>query len=341
MRRISAATRRLCLVLVVLLGASCSSGSGTGTPARAAPSTTEPRVGSTRSSGCARLRARPAGTTEHTIRSDGVQRRYLLDVPEGYDGTKPYAILLGLHALTVSYRFVPSMTGFDQGSRYRFIGVAPSGQVDGTTPYWNAAPTARNYDVDFIAHLLDHLEATLCVNPSRVFSTGMSNGAQMSSLLACRLSGRIAAIAPVSGEEFLEPCEGEPVPILAFHGTEDPILPYAGGGLNATRIADTYFWKGKAPADLPAPMGVDESMRRWAAHNGCEPNFDEERVARHVRRRTWRHCRAETVLYVVEGGGHAWPGRRVPQFESTFGPGTTEIDATDLMFALFFGRPAP
>jgi polyhydroxybutyrate depolymerase len=249
--------------------------------------------------------------------------------------------VLGLHALTVSYQFVPSMTGFDEGSRYRFIGVAPSGRLDGTTPFWNAAPTERNYDVDFIAQLLDHLEATLCVNPSRVFSTGMSNGAQMSSLLGCRLSDRITAIAPVSGEEFLEPCDGSPVPILAFHGTEDPILPYTGGGLNATRIADTYFWKGNLPAGLPEPMGIDASMQLWAAHNGCDPAFDSERVAPHVLRRTWQHCDAETVLYIVGGGGHSWPGIRVPQHEGSLGRATTEIDATDLMFRLFFGRSAP
>jgi polyhydroxybutyrate depolymerase len=278
--------------------------------------------------------------TDHTIVSDGVVRHYLLDVPAGYRGTKPYAVLLGLHALTVSYRFVPSMTGFDEGARYGFIGVAPSGRVDGKTPFWDAAPTAHNYDVDFVARLLDHLEATLCVNPGRVFSTGMSNGAQMSSLLACRLSDRIAAIAPVSGEEYLAPCDGRPVPILAFHGTADPILPYAGGGLNATRIADTYLWKGKEPAGLPVPLGIDASMQRWAAHNGCDPGYVEQRVAAHVVRRSWPHCRAETVLYIVEGGGHAWPGRPVPQFESTFGPGTTEIDATNLMFRMFFGRGA-
>jgi polyhydroxybutyrate depolymerase len=330
-----------------MLGVACTSGSGDREPARPtssaaeAPSTTEPRVVRVRSAGCASPRAVPAGTSEHTIRSGGVQRRYLLEVPENYDGTKPYALLLGLHALTVSYRFVPSMTGFDQAGRHRFIAVAPSGRLDGTTPYWNAAPTARNYDVDFIAELLDHLEATMCVNPSRVFSTGMSNGAQMSSLLACRLSDRINAIAPVSGEEFLEPCDGTPVPILAFHGTEDPILPYTGGGLNATSIADTHYWKGNAPPGLPEPMGVDESMQRWAAHNGCDPEYDEQSVAPDVRRRTWRRCRAETVLYIHDGGGHTWPGLRVPEFESTFGRGTTEIDATALMFERFFGRSAP
>ena len=267
-------------------------------------------------------------------------RHYELDVPASYDGRKPYAILFGLHALTVNYHLVPSMTGFDQDARYHFIGVAPSGRFDGTTPFWDAAPTADNYDVAFIAKLLDHLEATLCVDPSRVFSTGMSNGAQMSSLLACRLSDRIAAIAPVSGEEFLAPCDGRPVPILAFHGTADPILPYAGGGLNATKIATTYYWKGHPPAGLPEPLGIDASMQRWAAHNGCEARYVEARVAPHVLRRAWQHCRATTVLYIVEGGGHSWPGQPVPQFEKTFGPGTTAINASHLMFQLFFGRSA-
>ena len=267
-----------------------------------------------------------------------VERHYLLDVPASYNGKTPYAILFGLHALTVDYHFVPSMVGFDEGARYHFIGVAPSGLVSRSTPYWDAAPTADNYDVTFIAHLLDHLEATLCVDPARVFSTGMSNGAQMSSLLACRLPGRIAAIAPVSGEEFLAPCNGAPVPIVAFHGTADPILPYRGGGLHATKIASLYVWKGHPPAGLSAPLGIDESMARWAAHNGCDAHYVEQRIAPHIRRRTWEHCRAATVLYIVEGGGHSWPGKPIPQFERTFGPGTTEIDATAIMFRMFFGH---
>ncbi len=334
--------RRFAVVVCTALAVAACSGGSDNRDRTTAPTstTTAARPVSTRSAGCDARHPVEPGQTDNTIVSDGVERHYLLDVPADYDGTKPFAILFGLHTLTVSYQFVPSMTGFDQAARYRFIGVAPSGRLDGTTPFWDAAPTARNYDVDFIGQLLDRLEATLCVDPARVFSTGMSNGAQMSSLLACRLSDRIAAIAPVSGEEFLAPCDGRPVPILAFHGTADPILPYRGGGLNATRIADTYSFKGKEPPGLPAPMGIDASMQRWAAHNGCDPQYVEQRVAAHVRRRTWRHCRASTVLYVVEGGGHSWPGKPVPQFETSFGPGTTEIDATDLMFRLFFGRSA-
>jgi polyhydroxybutyrate depolymerase len=271
------------------------------------------------------------------ITAGGVERAYELDVPKSYDGTKPYAIVFGLHALTVSYKFIPSMVGFDMTDQYHFIGVAPSGRLNGTTPFWMAAPTSDNYDVAFIGQLLDELEATLCIDTKRVFSTGMSNGAQMSSLLACRMPDRITAIAPVSGEEFLEPCDGTPVAIMAFHGRADPILPYKGGGLNATNIANSNYWKGKVPAGMPAPLGIDASMRLWARHNHCDPKFNEERVAPHVRRRTWQHCDAATVLYVVDGAGHSWPGQPMAAFEDQFGPGTTEIDATDLMYKFFFG----
>ena len=132
---------------------------------------------------------------------------------------------------------MPAEVGFTKyQEKYHFIGVAPSG-LTVPVPFWDAAPSTPNYDVDFISELLTHLETILCIDTSKVFSTGISNGAQLSSLLGCRLSTRIAAIAPVEGEESLAPCTGRPEPILAFHGTADPVLPYTGGGLNATKIA--------------------------------------------------------------------------------------------------------
>lgn len=272
-----------------------------------------------------------------TLVSGGQQRVYQLVVPPGYDGTSPYALVFFLHSLTVDYRIVPSMSGIaDMTPKYRFIGVSPSGLRNGNVPYWNAAPVADNYDVTFLTDLLDHLEATLCINTKRVFSVGMSNGAQLSSLLACRLPDRIAAIAPIAGVEFNEPCPGAPVPIIAFHGVEDPIVPYAGGGLNSVTIANQNFYKGALPANVAKPTGVDESMRRWAHHNGCDPDYVETRLSPEVRKRTWRHCRAATVIYLVDNGGHTWPGKPQPAFEKTFGHGTTDIDATSLLFSFFF-----
>jgi polyvinyl alcohol dehydrogenase (cytochrome) len=289
------------------------------------------------SAGCDAPADMPAGSSEGTLRSGGEERVYQLDVPPTYDGTTPFGLVLGLHSLTVSYRVVPGMTGFpDMFGTHDFVGVAPSGLVQGTTPYWNAAPADDNYDVTFLADLLDHLETTLCLDTGRVFSVGMSNGAQMSSLAACRLPGRIAGIAPIAGVEFPEPCDAPPVPIIAFHGTTDPIVPYGGGGLSATRIAELHYYTDGLPPGLPEPIGVDESMARWAEHNGCHPDFEEERISSEVRHRRWQGCAAATEIYVVDGGGHAWPGKPVPQFEEAFGHATTDIDASSLLFDFFF-----
>jgi polyhydroxybutyrate depolymerase len=244
-----------------------------------------------------------------------------------------------LHALSVSYTAATALAGFDAiAKRYAYITVAPSGLLDGPTPYWLAAPVSPNYDVQYIKDLLDWLETNLCVDTSRVYSTGQSNGAQMSSVLACELSERVTAVAPVDGAEFYDVCRGRPVPVIAFHGTADPFVPYKGGGLNSETIAEQNYWKGSAPANLPATHGVDASMQTWALHNGCDPIPRERRVAYDVRERTWLHCKADTVLYIVDGGGHTWPGHPVPGSEKSFGYTTTNIDATNLMFAFFFAH---
>jgi polyhydroxybutyrate depolymerase len=305
-------------------------------PAPADTSSTIDAVATT-SPGCDRPPIGP-GVTDRTLTSDGVERRFELTVPADYDGTTPLPVVLSLHALTVPYQAASGLTGFgDMAPRYDFIGVSPSGRLDGATPYWLAAPAEENYDLEFFDDLLDLLEQELCVDPTRVYATGASNGGQMSSLLACRRPDRITAVAPVAGVEFYESCSGSPVPVMAFFGSADPVVTYDGGGLNATRIADLHYWKGRPPESLPVHHGVDAAMGAWAAHNGCDPDFVQERISPEVLKRTWTTCEADTILYIVDGGGHTWPGKPVAAFESTFGRGTTEIDASDLMFDFFLG----
>jgi len=338
------------VVAGALLLAACSSGSdgpagedaATGPTTSAAPTTTT-APGPTPSAGCGATPVAAPGTTDETIVVDGNEGRYQLLVPEGYDGTTPLPLVFGLHALTVSYTFVPAGAGFpEMQEQYDFIGVSPSNLVDNGTSFWMAAPVPDNPDVAFMEALLDELEADLCIDTSKVFSTGQSNGAQMSSLLACQVSDRITAVAPIAGVEFpADPavCDDRPVPVMAFHGTADPIVTYEGGGLNAATIANLHYWHGEAPDDVPAHEGVDTAMDNWAAHNGCEPGREEERISDEVVRYTWADCEAETVLYVVEGGGHTWPGRPTPGFEAQFGPTTMDIEATPLMFDFFLGPP--
>jgi polyhydroxybutyrate depolymerase len=328
---------------LVALGGCSSDGERATVAPTSPPATTTATsvpVGPVPSAGCGADVVAQPGVSDRTMTSGGVERAFELQVPEGYDGVAPLPVVLGLHALTVSNKFVLSMAAGGMAEQYDFIGVAPSGLLDGSIPYWVAAPSDDNRDVAFISDLLDVVEAELCVDTARVYSTGMSNGGQMSSLLACRLAQRITAVAPVAGVEFSEECDGAPVPVIAFHGTADPFVTYEGGGLDAVRIADTYAWKGNVPAGVPQHLGVEDAMQNWAEHNGCGPEPVDEQVTAEVRKRTWRDCDAETILYTIERGGHTWPGRPVPGFEETFGRTTMDIDATDLMFEFFFADEA-
>ena len=127
----------LLVAVLVAYAAACSSGDDATTEPASKPVTaTTASAGSAGhatgpSTGCDATTTVAPGTTDQHIVSDGVERTYQLDVPASYDGTRPYAIVLGLHALTVDYRFVPSMVGFaDVSTKYDFIGVAPSGRPE-------------------------------------------------------------------------------------------------------------------------------------------------------------------------------------------------------------------
>ncbi len=329
--------------MVALALAGCSSDDGpeaaserSTTTAAAAPTTTE-AAGPVPSPGCGGGGAAPAAG-ELTMQSGGMERHYLLTLPADY-GDTPLPLVFALHSLTVPHSVVPSLDGFDvMAEQYDFISVSPSGLTD-PVPYWIAAPAHPNRDLIFLTDLLDQLEADLCIDTSQVFSTGMSNGGQMSSLLACELSHRITAVAPVAGVEFSTECEGTPVAVMAFHGDADPIVPYEGGGLDAVAIADQNLWHGDIPPGLPEHLGVDDAMANWAAYNSCDPEPVDEDVSDEVIRRTWQGCEADTVLYIIEGGGHSLPGHPVQGFEDQFGYTTTDIDATALMFEFFLGPP--
>jgi poly(3-hydroxybutyrate) depolymerase len=95
---------------------------------------------------------------------------------------------------------------------------------------------------------LDHLQSTFCIDTSRIYAAGKSNGGGFTGLLACdpEATKRIAAFAPVSGAFYLSSdgnlpkCKPSrfPIPIMEFHGYNDTTIYYA-GALNTRKNANT------------------------------------------------------------------------------------------------------
>ena len=117
----------------------------------------------------------------------------------------------------------------DLGQKEGFVVVTPNGTQ---TPVQRdvTAPPATNKDVAFIKAFLAKVEAQQCIDTARVYATGLSDGAFMTSYVGCNMAGTFAAIAPVAGVQHPATCKpGRKVPVLAFHGTQDPILYFNGG----------------------------------------------------------------------------------------------------------------
>jgi polyhydroxybutyrate depolymerase len=134
-------------------------------------------------------------------------------------------------------------------------------------------------DVGFMRAIVAKLQQEACIDPKRVYATGLSNGGAMSHRLACEAADLFAATAPVSMGNGTRPCQpARPISVTMFRGTSDTLVSY-NGGLFPSAQADFDQWKGLS--------GCSGSPSR--VHNVCE---------------TYTGCGAgtEVTLCTINGG---------------------------------------
>lgn len=261
-----------------------------------------------------------------TIVSSGQEREYLLYVPRSYDHTRPTALVISMHAAALWPAVQMETSRWNRmADEHGFIVVYPSGATGAGPRVWHVNRGAGLMkDVRFISELIDTLKATYNIDPTSIYVDGLSNGGGMAFVLSCTLSDRIAAVGMVAAAQLLPwswCTDRRPVPMIAFHGTADRIVPYSGG----------TSWA--APRPFP---DIPTWAANWAGRNRCKPDPVETAVAADVTRLEYANCAgdAAVVLYTVRDGGHSWPGG-APLPEWLVGPTSRSIDATRQMWAFF------
>jgi polyhydroxybutyrate depolymerase len=269
-----------------------------------------------------------SGDLDWTIKSGAKDRKVHVHVPTKYDATKPTPVVLNFHGYTSDGLEQAAYTGMTRkADEAGFIAV--HGEGIGQQQSWNAgaccgdAAAQKVDDVALVSAIIDELQAKLCVDAKRVFATGMSNGGFLSHRLACELSNRIAAIAPVAGVLGVPTCTpSRAVSVMHFHGTSDLLVPYDG-------IDDT---------DRKFPS-VPATRDGWAKRDGCTDAPRTTFENGDVKCTTQDQCTsgAEVTLCTVDGGGHTWPGAIPVGVSKT----TQSIRATDAMWEFFQKHPMP
>jgi polyhydroxybutyrate depolymerase len=209
----------------------------------------------------------------------GKTRLYHLYVSNKVTNTKPVPLLIDIHGFggtpgneySSSYHNVRADQYVDpvSGQNIGAVVVYPDGLNDQS---WNSgyeccgtSLTAMEHDISFMKALADKVRAShSCIDPKRIYLTGISNGGGMTHSTLCRYADYFAAGAPVSmpnlitdkaqyDNEFGGVCNpSRPVPVFHVHGDADTLVPWQGGD-GVTQI----------------PTSTTMSHNAWAGYNGC------------------------------------------------------------------------
>lgn len=262
------------------------------------------------------------GLQEVTFTVDDVTRSAFVYVPETYDPTTPAPLVMSFHGFASNPLQQRVFSAWDSlADTHGFIAAYPKGT--GFLLRWNSGKLgfgdSSADDVAYVGALIDTLSERFCIDATRVYANGLSNGGGMSYRLACELSDRITAMGGVAGYYTLATCEPtRAVPAMIFHGDADPIVPIEGTEIGIGPSPDIADW-----------------VLEWSVRNDCQTVETLETVGT-VSGTRYTDCtdNADVVYYVVGGGGHTWPGGGAqPAFTS--GPTNRDVDASALMWAFF------
>lgn len=291
-------------------------------------------------------RALDPGTQTIQVSFRGTDYPVRVHVPVGAADHRDLPMVMNLHPSSGNAETHSAYSDLDAvADEENFIVVAPNGDIPAADPntdgiwFWNVPdvpttagelpPDDARDDVAFLTKVIDRVDHLGCVDDDRVFMTGFSGGARMTSAYACERPDKVAAIAPVAGLRFgrpspddpmvpeLQSCDAEdPVPVVTFHGDGDTVNPYEGNG------------------DPRWGYTVPFAAQLWARSNDCRVGPEVAPLTENVTTSHYRRCedRADVLVYRITGGTHSWPGADDPNANQ-------EISASELAWQFFEDHP--
>lgn len=310
-----------------------------------------------------------SGNYDFSLPYGSIKRTYKVHIPLDYDPGKETALVINLHGGGGNAESHIKTTQMDKAAdKHGFIVVYPDGtgkEFLGRKFYsWNAgrccgdAKEKNIDDIGFISAMLEKMEKDFNIDGNRVFVAGYSNGAQMAYRLACEMSDKIAAIAPVAAVGSLDACNPKrPVPILHIDGTADTCSPYGGGKDCGACFAQMFKDFGiTINVDTYSCESVDRYIKKWRDINGCRDSGRMTYQKGSATCKTFSDCSdsAEISVCAMEGMKHIWPGgtydgvpaceislnsKNCKAYRGVVGELDDSIDANEMMWDFFMKHP--
>ncbi len=269
----------------------------------------------------------PPNDEIRSIQVGGITRYFKVHYPANYDHT-PTPLVLNFHGFGQNGLIQEEYTGMNAtADQNKFIVVYPQAtyfNIAGGGNSWNAGSCCNNAvdDVLYTESVIDNVTSNLCVNQRKVYATGLSLGASMTYRLACELSDKIAAIAPVSGARLVDCNLSRAVPTIHFHNLDDPVALYNGG----------YY----SPLNGEPVLSIPDSLEPFESQAQCSPELQQIYQNGDSTCGSYEPCQSGSVqLCTVAAAAHTWPGATTSGDPGTGSYATPNLDANQKMWEFF------
>ncbi len=251
-----------------------------------------------------------SSTVKGKIKIGGKQREYILYLPSNLPENSPLVFVI--HGYTDNAQNMMKTTGFNAiADENKFAVCYPQGLTDkeGKT-FWEVGYSFKQSlevnDVEFLTGLATYLQKKYRISKAKTFATGMSSGADMCVMLACKAPNIFKAVAPVCGcimkSVYDQSQNSKPIPVFMISSTADKIT----------------WWNG----DLPDNQGygpylsTPDLLKFFVEKNKCTqikvdtlPDIIQQDSSFVISERHLNGINGNEVLfYKVVNGGHDWPG---------------------------------
>jgi polyhydroxybutyrate depolymerase len=254
-----------------------------------------------------------------TIETGHYERTYVLHLPPGSTRLMPTPLVLALHGWPMTADQMSNVTHLSAvADTHGFAVLFPQGYARSWSVPGGAPTPAHNAGIDdvaFVSALLDSVGPRYGLDTSRVTAAGISNGGYLVQVLGCALAGRLAGIVPVAAPIRNPPtvaCNpSRPISVLEIVGSDDQDAGSFPGTLAFWSRTDKCPNAGIAGA-LP-DVAHDGTTVTTISLTGCSGG-------------------TEVTGYLVNGGGHAWPGGEALGSVDEFGVTSKQFNASELIW---------
>jgi len=226
----------------------------------------------------------------YSIESGGRTRTYRVHTPNNYDPTVRYPVIVNFDGIEGNGARMEGYSGIDALPAFAVYPDSLPGKQGFTA--WQGAPYSLEgeYDIQFVRALLDALPSHYCIDSTKQFAVGMSNGGGFAVLAGCEIADKFKAVASVSGA-YYESCRNkgsQSVSLLAIHSTADRQVPFSGSSQRG----------------LPA---VVQWAKTQATVRGCGGQSIDSAQAM-AKTYSWFSCKDGSMvrLVVLESQSHGW-----------------------------------